>query len=421
MATQNLTSTAIERLRYDPHGPSRQVLWDKRVPGLGVRIMPSSKCVFILLYRTLGRARRSRLMHLGRVADFRNVTEAREVASEHLRKLRRDKIDPLTERRRDQSAGTIAEMLGLWLAEVSKECAARTVADYSGYVTTYLNPAIGKYRPEELTRAEARRLHAKLTAERGAVTANRVMQALRAAYSWALKQDSDTLPPGFGNPMTAVKWNAEAARSEFIQPAELPKLTSAIQTETDPWARAYLWLLLLTGARGGELLKLRWSDVSLEAGEMVLRETKNKTDFKLKLPGAAVDLLRKIPRVAGNDHVFPPQRGEGDHMGKPRAAWARVLKRAGISRNVTFHDLRRSAGVLLSARGFTAEQIARQLNHKSNVTAKVYVRIADNIQQRMADVLGSAVTGVEDSATKATELPPPHQRVKRRSTNQARA
>jgi integrase len=72
-----------------------------------------------------------------------------------------------------------------------------------------------------------------------------------------------------------------------------------------------------------------------------------------------------------------------------------VLKRAGVARSITPHDMRRSAGVLLSSKGYTAEQIARQLGHKSNVTAKVYIQIADESQQRMADAIAAEATGIK--------------------------
>lgn len=418
MATKNLTAGPIQALTYDPHGPSRQVLWDGKIAGLGVRVMPGGAKVYILAYRLHGR---SRLMHLGRVRDFHNVTDARETAAEHLRRLRREKLDPLAERRRDRAAGTLSQLFALWLAAVAKKRAPRTHADYKRYVDEYLVAEIGSHRPADLTRAEARKLHVKLTGKHGPVTANRILQGLRACYGWALKQDSDTLPANFANPVVGVEFNRERSRSEFIQPAELPALTREIQAEADPWARVYLWLLLLTGARGGELLTLRWEDVALDAGEIVLRATKNHTDFALKLSGAAIDVLRNIPRT-GSDFVFPPRRSDGGpSMVRPRKAWENVLKRAGITRNVTLHDLRRSAGVLLSSRGFTAEQIARQLNHKSNVTAKIYVKISDDLQQRMADTLGSAATGIPEPAEKVTPLPPPQQSERHRKSSQAKA
>jgi integrase len=409
MASKNLTAAAIAKLEYDPAGPSRQVLWDAKIGGLGVRVMPGGGRAYVLSYRLHGR---SRLMHLGRVGDFRNVTDARETAEDHLKKVRREKVDPIAERRRERAAGTLKIMFGQWLAEVERKRAPRTAADYKRHVDGHLKE-LGSHRPADLTRAEVRRLHSRLTANHGPVIANRVVASLRAAYAWALKQDSGTLPPNFANPVAGVEFNREHPRNEFIAPDELPAVVREIQAEPDPWARGFLWLLLLTGTRGGELLGLKWTDVALEAGEILLRATKNKTDFRQKLAGAAIDVLREIPRT-GSEYVFPPRRSDGEelHMARPRAAWARVLKRAGVKRNVTLHDLRRSAGVLLSSRGFTAEQIARQLNHKSNVTAKVYVRVAEDLQQRMADTLGSAA-GAMTGAVAAVSLPTSQERARR--------
>lgn len=388
MATLNLTAASIERLQYDPSGPSRQVLWDAKVPGLGVRVTPANGRQFVLHYRRHGR---SRLMSMGRVQDFRNVTDAREAAREHLRLLRREGRDPLVERRKEKAAGTFAQLLDRWLQQhVEKKCKPRTAADYRWHTDEILRPEFGSWRPQDVTRGDARRFHTRLTEQRGPVTANRVLATLRSVFTWAGKQDDDTLPANFVNPVKSVQFNRERSRREFLRSDELPALTRELQAEKDPWVRGYLWLLLLTGARSGELLGLKWADVDLPAGVLTLRDIKNAEDLPLRLSGAAIDVLRNIPRTS-SAYVFPPRRHDGEqpHMAKPRTAWAAILKRAGIPRSVTFHDLRRSAGVLLSSKGFTAEQIARQLGHKSNVTAKVYVLIADEMQQKMADALAT--------------------------------
>ncbi|MDB6102561.1 MAG: integrase family protein [Gammaproteobacteria bacterium] len=364
------------------------MLWDAKVPGLGVRVTPANGRQYVLHYRRNGR---SRLMSLGRVEDFRNVTDARDAAREHLRLLRREGLDPLVERRKEKAAGTFSQLVDRWLEQhVDTRCKSRTAADYRGHVTNILKPEFGAWRPRDVTRGEARRLHAKLTAERGPILANRVLATLRAVFTWASKQEDDTLPAGFANPVQGVQFNHERSRREFLRSDELPSLTRELQAESNPWVRGYLWLLLLTGARSGELLALKWRDVDLTGGMLTLRDIKNGEDLPLRLSGAAIDVLRNIPQTS-SAYVFPPRREDGKrpHMAKPRVAWADILKRTGISRGITFHDLRRSVGVLLSSRGFTAEQIARQLGHKSNVTAKVYVLIADEMQQKMADALAT--------------------------------
>lgn len=388
MAAINLTAAAIERLKYKPSGPSRQVLWDAKVRGLGVRVTPANGRQYVLHYRFHGR---SRLISLGRVEDFKNVSQAREKALETLRGARHEKRDPLVERQREAAAGTVGQMLDRWLAFIAKRRSVRTHRDYKYFVDERLKPEFGRHRPTDVTRPDVRRFHARMTEQRGPVHANRVIQALRSAYGWIGRQDDATLPSGFANPVQGIEFNREKTRDEFLRSDELSAVAREIDAESNPWVRGYIWLVLLTAARGIELIRLKWTDVDLERGELVLRDTKNKTDFRQHLSEAAVEVLRNIPK-AGSPYVFPPQRSDGEagHMSRPRDAWYSILERAGVSRRVWLHDLRRTAGVLLGSRRFTAEQIARQLNHKSNVTAKVYVRIADELQQDMADALAGA-------------------------------
>jgi integrase len=394
MATVNLNAAAIDRLRYNTQGPSRQVLWDAKIPGLGVRVTPAGGRQFVLKYLRHGH---TRLMSLGRVEDFRNVSDARDTAREHMRRLRRDGIDPLAERRKEKAAGTVSQLLDRWLEKhVAIRCKPRTATDYRSHVTGVLKPELGSWRPRDVTRGDVRRLHARLTQKRGPVAANRVIASLGSAYGWILKQEDDTLPPGSVSPVRGVEFNRERKRREFTRAAELPALTRAMQAETDPWVRAYLWLVLLVGPRGGELVGLKWPDVDFAAGIVTLRDRKNGEDLVLHLSGAAIDVLRALPKTS-SPYLFPPRRrdSKSPHMTRPRSAWKAVLKRAGIERNVTLHDMRRSVGVLLSSKGFTAEQIARQLGHKSNVTAKIYIEIADEMQKRMADTIAAEATGIK--------------------------
>ena len=48
-----LTKREVDAARFDPHGPSQQVLYDGgELPGFGVRLYPSGKKSFVVRYRT---------------------------------------------------------------------------------------------------------------------------------------------------------------------------------------------------------------------------------------------------------------------------------------------------------------------------------------------------------------------------------
>jgi integrase len=157
------------------------------------------------------------------------------------------------------------------------------------------------------------------------------------------------------------------------------------------------------------LLSLRWSQVHLDLAEIVFDDTKNHEDFRIRLTAPAIAILKAIPRVSGSDYVFPNRRSDAKrpHMSAPRNAWEAVRVRAGVGRRVTFHDVRRSMGTALARAGYTAEQIAALLNHKSPVTAKHYIRIASDTQQRMAEELAKLGTVVSAAANAGTDQKAP--------------
>jgi integrase len=105
-------------------------------------------------------------------------------------------------------------------------------------------------------------------------------------------------------------------------------------------------LAITTGARKGELIRLKWSDIDLRNGRALVRETKNDEQRTLPLAGKALEALRalKLQNSARSEWVFAqPSRlpGPYEHFD---AHWYAALEAAGI----TDFDPKRSLDVLLS-------------------------------------------------------------------------
>src|SRR4051812_20220876 len=81
-------------------------------------------------------------------------------------------------------------------------------------------------------------------------------------------------------------------------------------------------LLVLTGARLGEILSLRWADVNFEHGMLLLGDSKTgrKTVFLSK---PALELLNTLPRILGNPHVIAGAR-HGQHLKNLQKPWGRI-------------------------------------------------------------------------------------------------
>ena len=378
-----LTKTAITNLKYDADGPSKQAIFDARLPGFGVRVYKSGRKSYVLQY---GPSQARRLMVLAPCTTGADVDDVREDAQGLLRRYERDGIDPLTEQHR-QLSSSVGSVVNQYIDSKESSWAEREAPRCRSRLKNHIGDKISALPLNGLTRQHVRDMH-KLASKTARYEANRTVQLLRAAINWAIT-DLDwpaSELSGGSNPAHGIKLNPEKARKEWIRPNELPSLIEAIDEETDPWIRAFFQMLLYTGARLSELLTLRWRDVDFPNESLTFRDTKNKTDHNLPLAPDAIDVLKAIPKTKGNPYVFNGHK-HGQHLTNPYKAWKRVLKRAEIERRVTIHDVRRTVGSLLASKGYSTQQIGKLLNHKSAITAEVYAEIADEAKAEMAEAM----------------------------------
>jgi hypothetical protein len=115
-----------------------------------------------------------------------------------------------------------------------------------------------------------------------------------------------------------------------------------------PFAIAAIRVLILTGARLGEILKLQWAFVDLE--QRALRLPDSKTGRKtIWLSRPAFEVLASVPRIENNPFVFAGQR-EQSHLVNMQKVWKRICRTAGIT-NARIHDLRHSYASVAVASG----------------------------------------------------------------------
>jgi integrase len=147
------------------------------------------------------------------------------------------------------------------------------------------------------------------------------------------------------NPAAKVKADRpNPSRSRTLDSDEMKRLLAAADAESDPFARAAILLLAMTGARSGEILAAEWRHVDLEGRRVRLDDSKSGKPRLIALPPRAVELLRELPRLGR--YVIPgrdPDRPRADLKG----VWRRVAGRAGLE-GVNPHDVRRSFGLELT-------------------------------------------------------------------------
>ena len=77
------------------------------------------------------------------------------------------------------------------------------------------------------------------------------------------------------NPMRVTKPKEPRGRVRFLSDDERARLLEACRLAQCPYLYAVVVLALSTGMRHGEIMNLRWSDVDLAKGRIILQDTKN--------------------------------------------------------------------------------------------------------------------------------------------------
>lgn len=276
----------------------------------------------------------------------------------------------------------------------------------------------------ELTRRDVRALIERVAA-RAPVMGNRVLAVVRKMLNFAV--DHDWID---ANPAARVKKpSPETSRDRVLTDDEVRRLWRVLSrlpetgerpapgrrrstgAQDDPLCpisapmAALLKMRLLTAQRGGEVARMRWTDLELPKTERDAQtgwwtipgeHTKNGKQHRVPLTSDAVALIKsQIPEDNRlGEFVFTGRGGAPvfDRAKKAPAAIAHVL-----AIDFRGHDLRRTAATNMAAAGVSRDHIARVLNHVEGGAraTKVYDRYAYDWEKRAAlDVWGRRLNAI---------------------------
>lgn len=119
--------------------------------------------------------------------------------------------------------------------------------------------------------------------------------------------------------------------------------------------------------------------------------TKQKTEHRLPLNGAAVDLLHTLRAAAAPDavYVFPSRTGE--HRVEIKKEWAAIRIAAGLN-GVRLHDLRHTFASLLASEGQSLPIIGALLGHTQAQTTHRYAHLLDDPLRVATEQVGKIIS-----------------------------
>jgi integrase len=145
-----------------------------------------------------------------------------------------------------------------------------------------------------------------------------------------------------------------------------------------PSTQAAIWAALLTGARRGELLKIRASDIGDNEINIPASHTKTLKSRTVPIIPALRPWLVHFPLTLSMEGL--------------KSNWQRARVRAGME-HVNFHDLRHSCASIMLSLGVDLYTIGKILGHSNVQTTQRYAHLQVEQQRVALGKLGSLVTG----------------------------
>lgn len=310
----------------------------------------------------------------------------------------------------DPTKLTVAQYLDQWAQWAAGTVRASTMESYRVKLEKYIKPALGHIQLDRLQPFHIQALYNQMLASGlSRRTVEYTHAILRRALRRAVKLRLIPTDPTEG--VDAPR--AEQKEKRVLMPDQLEKLVQALAD--DPLGPFY-YLALVTGARRGELIALRWEDIDWENRTMTIRRAATVVNKQVRfdapksrhsqrpilLTEEAIAVLRRH-RVAQaeqklrlgplyDDHglVFPRMNGRPQEPSQVSKHFRLLLRKAGLP-PLRLHDLRHTNATLMFALNTHPKLAASRLGNTVPVAMETYTHTVPAMQEELVRKLAQII------------------------------
>lgn len=198
---------------------------------------------------------------------------------------------------------------------------------------------------------------------------------LTVFFTWCAEQPTYAVLLPAKNPAKTRKareaLGKAGTKSDVLQRSQLASWFAAVQQLQNPTIAACLQVMLLTGARPGEVLSLRWEEVNTQWKGISIRD-KVEGIREIPLTPYVEHLIASLPRR--NKWVFSSPTSASGCLTEPNTPHTRACKSAGLD-GLTLHGLRRSFKSLTEWLEVPVGVVAQIQGHKPSATAEKHYTV----------------------------------------------
>ncbi|WP_119154187.1 tyrosine-type recombinase/integrase [Caldimonas tepidiphila] len=266
----------------------------------------------------------------------------------------------------DTTTQRMPAVIGRWLKSKRGKWAPKTIDDQERRAAV-MGEAFAEFSPAQVTAPVCAAYLATFEVTPRTYNMHRTM--LRQVLAFAALEG---LREGH-NPVDDVPAKALRGRKRVVTDAEIERLkAAALQFQNGQVLVQMIDLALITGQRIGDLLKMRWQDVTDEG----LLVQQSKTGERLLIEWTPALRAAVEACAAGREkigHLLRSRLGRAYTYKGIQTAWDQACARAGIT-DLHIHDLRGRAGVdALLAAGEDMRAAQRLLGHRGEAMTRHYV------------------------------------------------
>jgi integrase len=358
--------------------------------GLSIEVATTGTLAWRFRYRFAGKAQ---MIGFG-VYPAVSLAEARE-RRDAARKLLKDKIDPLAQRRAAVEAarakaeaeaeaakaqaehdarGRFSQVAAEWLAFKAKGWADETYRKAKFVLACYLTPALGEHDIATLASKDAAAPLVAL-AETAPNLARKARQYIGGIVRYAQRQGLRNADLGLLLDETIPKFE-KGHIPAATAPDALAEVMRAVHAYPTPVVRAALLMSLYTAQRPGVIASMQWGEVQSDEWRIPAGKMKTRRAHIVPMPRQCLTLLDEMKgHASSREYVFPAlARQSTPHLS--RDALSLALRKMGLAGKHATHGARAALRTVARERlGVDIDVLEAQLAHaKKGEVATAYDR-----------------------------------------------